>query len=101
MLCQLVFHPEHRITVDEALEHAYLADLHGQVKSLVHHILPLSRKSVSLFVSIFAKFEIIKNMSISFETPNFTLRTHLKFASFFFRSGKFLRNMKIDQNGQK
>ncbi|CAM9826168.1 unnamed protein product, partial [Laminaria digitata] len=27
----LVFHPEHRITVDEALEHAYLADLHGQV----------------------------------------------------------------------
>lgn len=28
---QLVFHPEHRITVDEALEHAYLADLHGQV----------------------------------------------------------------------
>ena len=29
---QLVFHPEHRITVDEALEHAYLADLHGQVK---------------------------------------------------------------------
>lgn len=30
-LYQLVFHPEHRITVDEALEHAYLADLHGQV----------------------------------------------------------------------
>ncbi|CAM9900835.1 unnamed protein product, partial [Discosporangium mesarthrocarpum] len=27
----LVFHPEHRITVDEALEHAYLADLHGQM----------------------------------------------------------------------
>lgn len=30
---QLVFHPEHRITVDEALEHAYLSDLHGQVKT--------------------------------------------------------------------
>lgn len=29
---QLVFHPEKRITVDEALEHAYLADLHGQVQ---------------------------------------------------------------------
>eukprot|EP00752_Nemacystus_decipiens_P003339 g3089.t2 len=28
----LVFHPEHRITVDEALEHAYLADLHGQME---------------------------------------------------------------------
>ncbi|CAM9265703.1 unnamed protein product [Ectocarpus sp. 13 AM-2016] len=26
----LVFHPEHRITVDEALEHSYLADLHRQ-----------------------------------------------------------------------
>lgn len=32
VLLQLVFHPEKRITVDEALEHAYLADLHGQVK---------------------------------------------------------------------
>ncbi|CAM9135905.1 unnamed protein product [Chrysoparadoxa australica] len=27
----LVFHPEKRITVEEALEHAYLADLHGQM----------------------------------------------------------------------
>ncbi|KAG5192323.1 kinase-like domain-containing protein [Tribonema minus] len=28
----LSFHPEHRITVEEALEHAYLSELHGQME---------------------------------------------------------------------
>lgn len=41
MSYQLVFHPEHRITVDEALGHAYLADLHGQVRlSVVPSVAP-------------------------------------------------------------
>lgn len=28
----LTFHPEYRITVDEALEHPYLEELHSQVQ---------------------------------------------------------------------
>jgi hypothetical protein len=28
----LTFHPEYRITVDEALEHPYLEELHSQVR---------------------------------------------------------------------
>jgi serine/threonine protein kinase len=35
----LVFHPEQRITVEEALEHAYLADLHGQMDEPVCNVL--------------------------------------------------------------
>lgn len=52
-LQQLVFHPEHRITVDEALEHAYLADLHGQVSRQDRHTHTLKFQKGVLTSSLF------------------------------------------------